>query len=284
MITLSDKFMTDAFVVRDHPAVKISRHHWQQNSNILLLLSLDSQGRQSEHQKRNGFGQMTLLRQQHKPRRRSTTTSLYGYYLPPDDKDDKKYELLKIGSSMLTVLGIIAFFVSPLGGVFFTIMNSFIALTILLPILGFVGFQIWSYFNTVTGTCPNCQAPVRIMKENNNNEFFTPVNICFNCGTILQAKDNQIYIANTQQQPKSTFEEEFSGWFRTNNSEGEGYSSNSQSSLFDAFGRKSGNEDDASPPTKANPRKPSTTIIDVEVQTENDDTTSFFNNPFNKRR
>jgi hypothetical protein len=41
----------------------------------------------------------------------------------------------------------------------------------------------------MTGTCPNCQAPIKVLK----NE--TPT-ICYNCGSIVQAKDGDIYLTN----------------------------------------------------------------------------------------
>lgn len=107
--------------------------------------------------------------------------------LPPTDpKDDWQ----SVVGGVLAIVGVIAFFASPLGGVAFTIFNSLLLLSILAPLFAFVGFQLWMSSNTIEGSCPQCGAAVRVVKNQGTSES-TP-NICLNCGTIVQASwDNQ---------------------------------------------------------------------------------------------
>ena len=126
----------------------------------------------------------------------STSSSALSMFLPPGgdgDNNSNNSELKELTSTILTFFGIVAFFVSPLGGIFFTLFNSFIAFLILAPIGLFMALNIWEYFNTITGVCPNCQAPIKVLK----NE--TPT-ICYNCGSIVQAKDGNVYLANPKNQ------------------------------------------------------------------------------------
>jgi hypothetical protein len=53
-----------------------------------------------------------------------------------------------------------------------------------------VGFNVWQYLFTINGACPNCGAPVRVLKDEQSPS------VCFTCGSILQVKDDQIYLAN----------------------------------------------------------------------------------------
>ena len=54
---------------------------------------------------------------------------------------------------------------------------------------------MWQYFNTITGNCPNCGAPVRVLKSNKNE--ITQPSICISCGSILQANYDNSGIDNT---------------------------------------------------------------------------------------
>lgn len=117
-------------------------------------------------------------------------------FLPPsggggggDNGDRSGDGLGAVATSVLTFAGITLFFLSPLGGLFFAVFNSLLALAILIPVGGFVAFQVWTYLNTVQGNCANCGAPVQVMKDG------TP-SICLSCGSIVQAKDGEIYLAN----------------------------------------------------------------------------------------
>mmetsp|Transcript_388 Transcript_388/g.842 ORF Transcript_388/g.842 Transcript_388/m.842 type:complete len:306 (+) Transcript_388:1073-1990(+) len=89
--------------------------------------------------------------------------------------------LKEILASVGTLALIVAFFASPLGGLFFAVLNSFFVLSLVVPVLLWVAFQGWQFLNTVEGPCPQCGAPVRVLKENE-----TP-SICLNCGTFVQA-------------------------------------------------------------------------------------------------
>jgi hypothetical protein len=83
----------------------------------------------------------------------------------------------------------VAFFASPIGGFILSVVNSFVLLAFLIPTIATLGFQAWQYFNTISGACPNCGAPARVMKTKDGES--TPT-MCFNCGAVLQASyDNE---------------------------------------------------------------------------------------------
>jgi len=139
-----------------------------------------------------------LFREQQPPSQISSKTRL-AMFLPPSGGGGgggKKQELGELATAVLTFLGVALFFASPLGGIFFALFNSLLAISILLPIGGFVAFNIWQFVNTTTGPCPNCGVPVRAMKDGSPS-------FCFNCGSILQSKDGKLYLAN----PNVEFEE-----------------------------------------------------------------------------
>jgi hypothetical protein len=145
-----------------------------------------------------------LMECQHHNQRqqRTATTALYMYNLPPSgnkDSDDNKVSLLKdITTSVVAVGALVLFFLSPLGAIFFTVVNSLFAVAILLPLVGIVAFNIWQYTSTDAGSCPNCGAPVRALKDS------TP-SICFNCGSVVQSVDGKIYIANQNNNQGTAF-------------------------------------------------------------------------------
>ena len=120
----------------------------------------------------------------------SSSTALGMYNLPPsgggnrnNNNDNGVSEILTWAA---TILGVVAFFASPLGGLFFSIVNSIVVLSILTPVVIVVGFQAWTYFNTLEGPCPNCGAPVRVVKESNDSP-----SICLNCGAFVQATEDK---------------------------------------------------------------------------------------------
>jgi hypothetical protein len=122
-------------------------------------------------------------------------SSLYAF-LPPGGgggggrRDDNITGQIKdIGSIALVLGGILLFFVSPLGALFFTVMNSLLVLSFVIPVVGILSFTIWSYFNTITGVCPNCGTPVKVPKDESPS-------LCLNCGTVLQSKNGIIAVAN----------------------------------------------------------------------------------------
>ena len=105
-----------------------------------------------------------------------------GYNLPPSGGGGggrwKEDFLVPLGS----LVGLALFFASPLGGIFFAVTNSLLVLAFISPFLLFLGFQAWQLFYTQESPCPNCDAPVRILK---NDESAQP-SICFNCGSLVR--------------------------------------------------------------------------------------------------
>ena len=176
------------------------------------------------------------------PARTTPRRTQMAAFLPPSggsggDKDG----LGAVATSVLTLAGITLFFLSPLGGLFVAVFNSILALSILIPVAGFVAFQVWTYLNTVQGDCANCGAPVQVMKDG------TP-SICLSCGSIVQAKDGKIYLANPNARRDIFVEDEnvspMGGWI------------NGQGNLG---GR-----------TETRRTTSSTTIIDVDVKLDDD--------------
>lgn len=103
-----------------------------------------------------------------------------GYQLPPSGPrgplDELKSALPAIGSAVLLAL----FFASPLGGIFFGIVNSFFVLSLLTPVILVAGFQIWRAFNTISAPCPSCGAPMTVLKNGEPS-------VCFNCGSMSRS-------------------------------------------------------------------------------------------------
>ncbi len=116
---------------------------------------------------------------------KSSSTSLQmGYNLPPGGGggDNKVNDIL---APIVTVAAITLFFMSPLGGLFFALTNSFFVLALLTPIIIGVGFNVWNYFNTIDGDCPSCGSPVRVLKDENAGP-----NICLSCGQLIRANQS----------------------------------------------------------------------------------------------
>lgn len=109
----------------------------------------------------------------------------------------------EILTSVATLAAIVAFFVSPLGGLFFAVINSFFVLSLLVPIVLWIGFQGWSFFNTVEGPCPQCGAPVRVVKES-----LSP-SICLNCGTFVQATPDKSSVEFYREQDQVIVDEDY---------------------------------------------------------------------------
>mmetsp|Transcript_24874 Transcript_24874/g.36501 ORF Transcript_24874/g.36501 Transcript_24874/m.36501 type:complete len:270 (-) Transcript_24874:190-999(-) len=85
---------------------------------------------------------------------------------------------------ILGIVGLVLFFVSPLGGIFFAITNSLFVLALITPVILVVGFNIWKSFNIVEGTCPSCASPVAVLKNDNDGLGVAP---CLNCGATVRA-------------------------------------------------------------------------------------------------
>ena len=145
------------------------------------------------------------------PTKAATSATQLRAFLPPSGGGNRRSGLGPVVTAVLTLVGVTAFFFSPLGAIFFGLVNSLILLSILIPVFGFVAFQIWTYFNTITAPCPNCAAPVTVTKDG-------APSFCFNCGAIVQARgDDQIYLANLGNRGGVFAEEEeddvVSAWF-----------------------------------------------------------------------
>jgi hypothetical protein len=118
---------------------------------------------------------------------------------------------------LLNGLGIMAlvalFFASPLGSIFFAITNSLFLLALLVPIGAVVAFQAWQFFYTLPGPCPNCGAPVRVLKDTEQPS------LCFSCGAVLQPSNDGTTIEFAKERSTITMDED--GWLQDEMSSGE---------------------------------------------------------------
>jgi len=128
-----------------------------------------------------------------------STTRLSMYNLPPSGGGGKN-DIADIAKGAFSIFLIIAFFVSPLGGLILGIFNSFLILLLGLPLIATVGFQVWQKIYTVSGSCPNCGTQATVMKQKRaNNAADTTIpqqSLCVNCGAVLQANDDNTEINN----------------------------------------------------------------------------------------
>jgi predicted RNA-binding Zn-ribbon protein involved in translation (DUF1610 family) len=126
----------------------------------------------------------------------NANTRLYMYNLPPSGGGGggKGNEIGEIVKGAISIFLVVAFLASPLGALVFGLFNSFLVLLFVLPLVATVGFQIWQSINTVSGACPNCGAPVTVMKTSKDGES-TP-SLCFNCGAVLQSNYDNTAIEN----------------------------------------------------------------------------------------
>ena len=175
--------------------------------------------------------------------RTNVNTKLSMYNLPPGGGGGGKNDLGQLATSVGLFALTIAFFLSPLGGFVLTIMNSFLLLVILLPILGVAGFQAWQFFNTISGPCTNCGAPVQVLKSQPNGQDVP--SICYSCGAIIQANYENTGIDNVT--GRNTIDDQSSPF----------------GSLFDMFG--------GQPSQGGTTTTTRTTIVDTTVIVEDDD-------------
>ena len=206
---------------------------------------------------RSLFHRVTL-----QPSSSATTTSIFmTFKFPPTPppKSNDLADLLKLGGGL--VVGIL-FFVSPVGGFVLGVFNSLFLLTIFVPLIATIAFNIWQYFNTISGPCPNCGAPVTVIKtpqQQSTTTIHVPQpSVCFNCGSIVQANYDNTAIDNV------------TGRNTVQDLEGD-------SSVFEnLFGRSPSNQNDASTVTafdRSTQRKRverESKIIDVQVDAEDD--------------
>lgn len=112
-----------------------------------------------------------------------SSTSLYmGYNLPPSGGGGGGNKIQEIISPVLTIAAVVLFFLSPLGGIFFAITNSIFLVALITPFLITVGFKVWETFYTIEAPCPNCEFPVRVLKDEEAQPSY-----CLNCGSLVRA-------------------------------------------------------------------------------------------------
>lgn len=111
----------------------------------------------------------------------ATTSLKMGFNLPPGNKGpgDALGEILP---GILTIGAVVLFLASPLGSIFFAITNSLFILALVTPIVLYVSFQIWNKVYAIDGTCPNCSAPLKVLKD----ESASP-SMCISCGARVRA-------------------------------------------------------------------------------------------------
>lgn len=123
------------------------------------------------------------------------------YNLPPSGGGGGKDDIANIAKGAFSIALIVGFFISPLGGLVLGLLNSFLVLIFVLPLVATVGFQVWQKVNTISGVCPNCDAPATVLKQkrSNSNDVDTAIpqqSICFNCGAVLQSNSENTEINN----------------------------------------------------------------------------------------
>lgn len=125
------------------------------------------------------FGYLPSNFNQNNHARYTSATSLkMGFNLPPGKKSPDDGIL----RGVLTIAGFALFIFSPLGSLFFAITNSILAFVLITPVILLVGFQIYQKLYLIEGTCPNCSAPVQVLKD----ESAAP-NMCLSCGSRVRA-------------------------------------------------------------------------------------------------
>ena len=205
----------------------------------------------------SGFYRLTL-----KPPTAVTTTSVLMTFKlppPPPPKSNDLADLLKLGGGLL--VGILVF-VSPVGGFVLGFFNSLFLLAIFVPLLATIAFNIWQYVNTISGPCPNCGAPVTVIKTPQQQTTTTmrvpQPSICFSCGSIVQANYDNTAIDNVTgrstvqdlEDNVSVFDKRF----------GRSPSNGNESSTTTAFDRS----------TQRKRVERETKVIDVQVDAEDD--------------
>ena len=203
----------------------------------------------------------SLLNQHRLQRDRVTQRCMYNFP-PPNNNNNNNNSLGSIVRSVLSLVGLVWFLSSPLGGVVFALANTVLGLLFLTPVLLFVAFQTWQFFNTFTGPCPNCGAPQRVAKNSSPT-------ICLNCGTFIQAKPDGSGIDLVGSVNGS------SDYYNNDNPFGAGNSVfGSTSILDDIFANPSVGGGGMSKPQqqqdKAKKFQREQTIIDVEIEDEED--------------
>jgi hypothetical protein len=201
-----------------------------------------------------------------------------GYQLPEGGGPKNDKELDPLVTTVLSLVGVVAFFVSPLGGIFFAITNSLFVLALLIPVTAVVAFQGWQFFNTVTGPCPECGAPVQVVKGDTKGVNVEPSpSICLNCGSVVQANaaNNGIDWAGTGPGVVGDDDDDAANsllnmLFGNNGGGGGGVPQRRSSDSDNRSG--GGGSSSSSAPKRAEERyRREATIIDIDVQADDDD-------------
>ena len=124
------------------------------------------------------------------PLQRTHSVECFGFNLPPGKSNDNGLSDILVGVAW--IVGLIVFFASPLGGLFFAAVNSVFALLFITPFILIVAFNTWQFFSTVQGNCPSCSAPIRVLKDGSPS-------ICLNCGSVVQNDNGRIDFAPPMQ-------------------------------------------------------------------------------------
>ena len=175
-----------AFVVTQQSRIANIRF---QRQETLWSGPMQQQQRQQQQQQQ----QYTTFSISFQSKLQSKSCLSMGFNLPPS-RDSNNNNNNNNGSELVggivSLLALFAFFVSPLGGIFFSIVNSFVAFLFLTPLVLFVAFQVWQTLFTFDGPCPNCNASVKVLKDQQPT-------ICLTCGSFVQsnAKGNGIDFA-----------------------------------------------------------------------------------------
>ncbi len=129
----------------------------------------------------------------------TSSTSLSMYNLPPGGGGGKN-DIADIAKGALSLALVVAFFASPIGGLFLGIFNSFLVLLFVGPLIAFAGFNAWLSFNTIQAPCPNCGAPATVQKNKGGDSLVDsappPQSLCFNCGAVLEPNADNTGINN----------------------------------------------------------------------------------------
>jgi predicted RNA-binding Zn-ribbon protein involved in translation (DUF1610 family) len=116
-----------------------------------------------------------------RPLQRTHSVECFGFNLPPGKSNDNGLSDILVGVAW--IVGLIVFFASPLGGLFFAAVNSVFALLFITPFVLIVAFNTWQFFSTVQGNCPSCSAPIRVLKDGSPS-------ICLNCGSVVVVRND----------------------------------------------------------------------------------------------
>ena len=98
-------------------------------------------------------------------------------------------------TSILTLVGVTAFLLSPVGSFLLSAFSSLLLLSIFVPLAAVAAFQLYVALNTVQGPCPNCGAPAQAAKRDSSDRsslIADKPSLCLNCGAFVQASgDNK---------------------------------------------------------------------------------------------